>query len=465
MAPSNDESNEHRAQDNTTNPFIAFRRFADEQMSTLFNSVFGLNAPFGSSSSHECSAKDYQMWLQEARQSRDRLDREAEEMGKILDVYARAYHEQRAPSPPNDDIQESKNDDAAPPRCPYRPIEEDMPTHPQPSAASAISRYHYDFPLGVALPHEFPNMPTFGRQIDSFPVAYLIFSPYSPARLKESQALRNRGICWREAFEDLLAVQSGQDVRIDSSYQAGASGVDRVWEMVGTAMREEERNMLRRQKASYSMSEDIRRRPGYLDRFANSRQPESDTAEDGEKPLVPWTSEGTASRLNRFTDSRKPERDANEDDEDDEDEFGEDDDDDNQEDFTELDLYGRFLGFGNHGPASDSITSVMDKSLLPHCAPIGQDSVSTEDYGNKPSILSTLTTTERTTLQDGTVHTKVVLKKKFSDGREESTETVHTQNTVAQTQAEKVAKKVDKDEHKNESQEERNEKSRGWFWS
>ncbi|KAI4210595.1 MAG: hypothetical protein LQ351_006573 [Letrouitia transgressa] len=44
----------------------------------------------------------------------------------------------------------------------------------------------------------------------------------------------------------------------------------------------------------------------------------------------------------------------------------------------------------------------------------------------KPSILSQLTRTERTTSPDGTVVTKVVLKKKFSDGTEENKETVST---------------------------------------
>ncbi|KAI4158466.1 MAG: hypothetical protein LQ342_007422 [Letrouitia transgressa] len=48
-----------------------------------------------------------------------------------------------------------------------------------------------------------------------------------------------------------------------------------------------------------------------------------------------------------------------------------------------------------------------------------------QDYA-KPSILSQLTRTERTTSPDGTVVTKFVLKKKFSDGTEENKETVST---------------------------------------
>lgn len=52
----------------------------------------------------------------------------------------------------------------------------------------------------------------------------------------------------------------------------------------------------------------------------------------------------------------------------------------------------------------------------------------------KPSIISTLTTTERRQLPDGTVTTKTVLKKRFADGTEESseqTDTSHVDHTAA----------------------------------
>ncbi|KAF1968724.1 hypothetical protein BU23DRAFT_558270 [Bimuria novae-zelandiae CBS 107.79] len=83
------------------------------------------------------------------------------------------------------------------------------------------------------------------------------------------------------------------------------------------------------------------------------------------------------------------------------------------------------------------------------------------------SVLSTLTTTERTVAPDGTVTTKVVLKKRFSDGREESSETVHTQrgqedepqvtNRWPQKQEADVQHKVQDKPNNN--------KKTGWFWS
>jgi hypothetical protein len=94
----------------------------------------------------------------------------------------------------------------------------------------------------------------------------------------------------------------------------------------------------------------------------------------------------------------------------------------------------------------------------------------------RPSLLSTLTTTERTVAPDGTVTTKVVLKKRFTDGREESSETLHTQRSQDEdANAHKadpwkandtriLAKEnaADQREHQNVEKEKRKS---GWFWS
>ena len=450
MAPSKDDSDRQRTQDEPTNPFIAFRRFADEQMSTLFNSVFGLQTPFGSSSSSpDRSMKDYEAWLQEARDSRDRLDREAQEMEKIMDIYTRAHNEQQEHSTTQDNGQQPAAEDETPLRCPYRPIEQEVPkyTHPLPFPEVDSHGASHTIPLppfGMSLPRECLTTSLLGQQTPSISVAYLIFSPYSPARLEQSQALRERGIKWTEAFEDLLAVQSGQDLSTRASNRPGTSTSDWLWDMVGIAMREKRRDlqeilrekkreMQERLQASRSTPEITKRQPGFLDRFADSRQPENDVDED-----------------------------------EDDDEDGEFYIDDDEEEITELDHYNRFLGFGNKTTEPDTISSILGQSASRSFAHLQHDSTPTETENNKPSILSTLTTTERTTLQDGTVHTKVVLKKKFADGREESTETVHTQNPVPQrsAQIQQMAKSRERDDSDHERKREGKEKkSRGWFWS
>lgn len=439
MAPSKEYTEQQRAQDEPTNPFVAFRRFADEQMSTLLNSVFGLQIPFGSSSSSpDRSMKDYQAWLQEARDSRDRLDREAQEMEKIMDVYTRAHNEQQEFAPTQDNMQQPISEDDKPLRCPYRPIEQEVPMNSHPLPFSEVDRQVTSHttplpPFGMTLPRDFLATSLLGQQTPSISVAYLIFSPYSPARLEQSPTLRERGIPWREAFEDLLAVQSGQDISTEASKRPSMSTSDWLWDMIGIAVREKGRGMQERHQASRPTSETARRQPGFLDRFADSRQPENDADED----------------------------------DDDGDDFDEDDDDD-EEEITELDLYNRFLGFGNIASEPDPISSILGQSASRSFAHLQHDSTPAETESNRPSILSTLTTTERTTLQDGTVHTKVVLKKKFSDGREESTETVHTQNPVPQgsAQTQQMGKSRERDDGKSERRQEGKEKkSRGWFWS
>jgi hypothetical protein len=80
----------------------------------------------------------------------------------------------------------------------------------------------------------------------------------------------------------------------------------------------------------------------------------------------------------------------------------------------------------------------------------------------KPSILSTLTTTERTVASDGSITTTVVLKKRFANGREESTETVHTQRGQGtDTQTRDPWRTLQTAANNTESK----KNGSGWFWS
>lgn len=72
----------------------------------------------------------------------------------------------------------------------------------------------------------------------------------------------------------------------------------------------------------------------------------------------------------------------------------------------------------------------------------------------KPDILSALTTTQTTRLPDGTVTTKVVLKKRFGDGREEVSESVHTYHEG--DYADRRVMGTEESEEKNSG--------KGWFW-
>lgn len=72
----------------------------------------------------------------------------------------------------------------------------------------------------------------------------------------------------------------------------------------------------------------------------------------------------------------------------------------------------------------------------------------------RPDVLSALTTTQTTRLPDGTVTTKVVLKKRFADGREESSESVHTHHEASENSVQKA-----------EAEKKDSGKGKGWFWT
>ena len=72
----------------------------------------------------------------------------------------------------------------------------------------------------------------------------------------------------------------------------------------------------------------------------------------------------------------------------------------------------------------------------------------------KPDVLSALTTTQTTRLPDGTVTTKVVLKQRFADGREETHESVHTSH-----------ESVEQQQQSTQDVEKKFKQQKGWFWS
>jgi hypothetical protein len=117
---------------------------------------------------------------------------------------------------------------------------------------------------------------------------------------------------------------------------------------------------------------------------------------------------------------------------------------------TELDAYEHALPTPKHDVPSHSASS--------------HHSTTTE---TKPSILSTMTTTERTIAPDGSVTTKVVLKKRFADGREENSETVHTQRGHDMEKSRDLWQNVQQPAAPAPEQQDAKalQKKNGWFWS
>ncbi|EMC94096.1 hypothetical protein BAUCODRAFT_220540 [Baudoinia panamericana UAMH 10762] len=81
-------------------------------------------------------------------------------------------------------------------------------------------------------------------------------------------------------------------------------------------------------------------------------------------------------------------------------------------------------------------------------------SLATEQPPAKVDVLSSLTTTQTTRYPDGTVTSKVVLKQRFADGREETSEKVHTYQESSRPQDLVTQPETAKSSEKG-----------GWFWS
>lgn len=427
MASSDEENRRQKAQDDA-NPFVAFRRFADHQMSTLMNGVFSIASLFASPSTRPSrSVQDYEQCLQETRESSRRHAREAEEAVRIMNVYTRAHKEDQHAI--RGDIQEPTSDDGSETlRCPYRPAEQEtsMPEKPylniclmDDATRSCLSLAD----LSSRIPSFALVAPALREQPTSVPIAYLLYSPYSPIRLEKQSHLCDQGAKWREAFEDLLAVQNGQVLPPKSSQRIPVNSVDWVRGMMDLAIMERGEDTEESSSAAVKTSKAIGQDPGVMSRFTSTRQSENDAEEE-------------------------------------EDADNDDINDDGDAETTELDMYDRFFGSRQQSPNASA--SAAARSF----AHLRLDSSPSDTDSNNPSILSSLTTTERTTLEDGSVHTKVVLKKRFSDGREESTETVHYQNAVRQTQDAASTLINDEDARKTGKDKETKEnKNNGWFWS
>ncbi|KAF2191874.1 hypothetical protein K469DRAFT_718934 [Zopfia rhizophila CBS 207.26] len=241
------------------------------------------------------------------------------------------------------------------------------------------------------------------------------YPSYSPRALEENEELKKAGIQWRDAFEDLVRAERGAPLL--PSQQLGHSS------------RLPYNQWVRR----------FQQRDFHLPEF-----PEG--VEKGEYPKrVPWEGE--------------------EDDDEPEYEYGHDHEDQHDDPPTPKSDGGKFTE-GIPPTELDAYERLLDPPSPPNPPNEPQNAT-------RPSVLSTLTTTERTVHPDGTVTTKVVLKKRFADGKEESSETVHTQRgqdsdspandpwkPPYETQPPPVFKTSEIPPPKKEQ-----EKKSGWFWS
>jgi hypothetical protein len=120
---------------------------------------------------------------------------------------------------------------------------------------------------------------------------------------------------------------------------------------------------------------------------------------------------------------------------------------------TEQDMYKQHF---SHFPREPLEVAFTSRSILQE----------PEIQSSRPSILSILTTTERLVASDGSVTTKTVLKKRFADGREESSETIENTPATRPTwreQRSELGANFEIARRKPALSDEPEKK--GWFWS
>ncbi|KAG7002321.1 hypothetical protein G7Y79_00027g060130 [Physcia stellaris] len=461
-------------QDDPRNPFESFRRFADEQMSSLMRSLTGQTANTPKSRASESPESDEDLpWIVRgmSEESRRRYREAQREMKDYISEQEIAAERSEA----------HENEQ---PRCPYRPADQEVPERNQVSSASPVQERMAEHGgwSTQAIPPDTVNDLGFHSPF-TWLVDYLFSSTYSPLFLENHY--QERGQKWRLAFEDLVAAQSGMDMEEHDSQQPRQCTVDWVNSMMnrgvfgardinqtpfGTAGRvlgytgatttspEETYSVIMRLLRARAQIEEQRR---------FEEEQEHEEACRGVARLL--RAQAQHEQLKKFEDDEDDDDDDDEEDVDGEyDNYAdEEESSDEREEFTELDLLERVLGLKGCLFDRDLLQSLASQAFNGESA---SEEASTPKIRNaengKPSIISTLTTTERTTLPDGSVHTKMVLKKRFADGREESSETTHTTKDQQPPPQQKAierppASKVGKNDETDKSP----QKTKGWFWS
>jgi hypothetical protein len=187
------KSNPSRQRQEEDNPFIAFRRYADELMSDLVHTVMGSS----SSSSYENSLRQQrEAWNAASKQDKNaecqqresrwynaesRWPKSTQHSEKTGDGFADEESDSRSydiPVKKWKGVHDDSSMDEEERTCPYR---------------------RYRVPAPVFRHPDDPELFWSGHS-----VRFWAFSPYSPYRLMQQEQTRNSGPDWIEAFQDLL---------------------------------------------------------------------------------------------------------------------------------------------------------------------------------------------------------------------------------------------------------------------
>ncbi|CAI7652571.1 unnamed protein product [Penicillium bialowiezense] len=425
MADDKDNNRNNRNEwHDEANPFVAFRRYADEQVSTLLQSITGL--PSAVTPPHN-----------------DRWEIFTEDHG-----YESRGALQRTGNSPDKDRQTDN----------YRGGDRDSEHHPKRWYNGPSDFFGLDSFLLPLASHLFQSSHSLFPDSDSpaWPIAYIMFSPYSPLHLERQaqyRAHRDDGIFssimsslyldserdssepqWREAFEDLLRLENGKSMLNRDAFGKPESGKDWLHGLVKRgSLGDQWRFVPGTENQPWSGITFAGRADQEKDQRRSWPAPENETVDESktadselelyerflsdierreyERELLNDTAESHVLRL--LLAEKQYQRD-------------------------ELDRLGRVSPkteqrSANNGPRVDLAFGENKESIhdTPHDsaeAPLGHVS----EQGSR--VISTMTRTERVQLPDGSVKSTIVKTKRFADGREEndsSVEVTHPQQEVS----------------------------------
>ncbi|OQE19600.1 hypothetical protein PENSTE_c015G07463 [Penicillium steckii] len=480
------DSNMPRDEDwnDESNPFVAFRRYADEQVSSLLQSVTGLPSNISRPQSDRWAVFNDDRGYENMRY-RERNGGNGE--GQHHDTRDQGFegsssHGQNNNTPNNTDGNSGENDSGnSQNEKPYDRFSRHYNQERNHDARNPHDLFGIEsffdrfedrfFPFSPSFLHPsqrffFPDMFEDSNS-PTWPLTYIAFSPYSPLHLEHQahyRAQRNQGVFssimssfrpesdrdpnepqWREAFEDLLRLENGKTMLDENALKAGKNENGTEW-LQGLVKRGSLGDRWQyisggpdgstRSGIHFTgHSEDSRVAPEPTQESKPKEGPDTELdmyelflrdIEEREQALLRGE---VGSPLVRFLlEERRREREQHSRPSYDQDEQG------TENDESWLDL----VSGGNR-------KSVPETPI----EPTGAKQIDAAQEPTPVRVISTMSRTERQRLADGSVETKIVKTKRFSDGREETDESVEVSHPRSH------------DEGLGESG---NQSSKGWFW-
>jgi hypothetical protein len=472
------------------NPFVAFRRYADEQISSMLQSVMGLPSSISAPHSNQWAifAEENNYREPNYRQRQTGEGKEGE-------------YPSSSTTGTSGNTDNNGQDDKPPASSRWPRSDDPWHSHhhgrfERPSDFfsldsffdSFFDRFWFDDHFSSRFFHPF-HQPFFFNMLNddsaTWPLAYLMFSPYSPLHLERQasyRAQKERGVFssfmsslkptserdpaepqWREAFEDLLRLENGKPMldREPGTLAKKESGTEWLKGLV-------QRGSLGNRWKYVSGPEG----QGWSGITLESIEPSD---KDRARPNESSTQRARGEASWKDTESASE---------------------------TELDMYDQFLAdiearerdffkgvyespllrslleerrrlkeeiepFKKEGPRKDTdswidLVSDGDKSTVPETPTQSTSGPSSASETRPPSsateqqpyVISTRTTTERVRLSDGSIQTKTVKTKRFADGREETNESVEVMNPPPKSQGSVAGQESLENQHK----------KTGWFW-